>query len=154
MARSFLLLLAVSLLIAAPLPGPPSAAGELATTHPAHHSRGVQPRLRAPLLRHTPVRRPVNPRPSSVLLMDETRRGLEDFKLVKPLTKACRDGRFRQVRDRRYIAKVQGMTYGAGLGGHASLYDPDRRAMGGMVYIFKNEDSSRCLVYLLGARTG
>ncbi len=126
----------------------------LLTTHPDHRTGGTEERVQIPPPRHERLRRPVNPPASSILLMEEERRGLGDFRLVKPLTQECRSSRFMQRTDRRYIAVIQGRTYGAGLGGHKSLLDPRGLGMPGMVYLFKNQDTSRCEVYLLGAPTG
>ena len=67
------------------------------------------------------------------------------------LTKACRNGEFRQVREHRYIAVLNDKVYGAGIGGGRMLYDPMRQAQEGIVYAFVGQGTTNCRVYQLGA---
>ena len=67
------------------------------------------------------------------------------------LTRACRNGEFRQVREHRYVAVLNDKVYGAGIGGGRMLYDPMRQAQDGIVYAFLGQGTTNCRVYHLGA---
>ena len=69
------------------------------------------------------------------------------------LTKACRNGEFRQVREHRYVAVLGDRVYGAGIGGGRMLYDPMRLAQQGIVYAFIGQGTTNCRVYSLGVPT-
>lgn len=91
-----------------------------------------------------------SPNPRARVLM-RRRRDLRNSSPPDPkLTKACRNGEFRQVREHRYIAVLNDKVYGAGIGGGRMLYDPMRQAQDGIVYVFVGQGTTNCRVYQLG----
>lgn len=68
----------------------------------------------------------------------------------RPLSKACRAGRFRQSVDRLFVAVLGGRIYGAAMGGRSGLFDPQRLASDGLVYVFVGQGTTSCRVYVGG----
>ena len=63
------------------------------------------------------------------------------------LSRACRDGRFRQVTDRRFVAVLDDRTYGAAIAGSGALFDPRGQGQIGQVYVFVGQGTTNCRVY-------
>jgi hypothetical protein len=97
--------------------------------------------------------RPVNPRPSSRLLLEDDT-PLTGFDLDRDLTKRCRAGRFGQQRQHLYVVRLKGFTHGAVIGGRWGLYDPDSVAVPDLVYALRWQETGRCEVYVLRHLTG
>lgn len=95
-----------------------------------------------------PPRRPVNPRETSHLILEEDR-PLRWFDLDQGLTELCRLGRFRQKQEHFLIVNLDGYIHGAVVGGHWSLYDPEGLAVPNLVYAVKGQDGARCEVYII-----
>ena len=109
-------------------------------------SPGAQVPLHEPL---SPRKRR-QPKQTSIVLL---RRGEPLNSFAEPSTqhsRACRNGRFRQRQDRRYIAVLNGKIYGAAVGGHGGLRDRSRLSMPGMIYIFVGQGTTNCRVYQAG----
>lgn len=104
----------------------------------------VQGAVEVPLL----PRRPVNPRNSSHLIMEDER-PLREFDHDRSLTELCRAGRFRQKRDRFLMVRLDGYIYGAVVGGHWALYDPEGMAVPDLIYVLKRQDTARCEVFVI-----
>ncbi len=92
---------------------------------------------RAPTL----ARRPVNPRRGSHLILEEDW-PLRRFDRDRSLTELCRAGRFRQKQEHFLIVRLAGIVYGAVVGGHWSLYDPEGLAIPNLVYARKGQDTA------------
>ncbi|MGF1610125.1 MAG: hypothetical protein ACFCUQ_12060 [Kiloniellales bacterium] len=136
----------VTLLLAAQAPG---SRAQLSQTDPNHYGSGVgQSRAPATEGRGVPDFRSRNP--NSRLLMDSGRRLRDGGPPDRRLTQACRNGRFRQAVDHRFVARLDGQTYGAGIGGRSMLYDPQRMAQDGILYVFVGQGTTNCQVYMLG----
>lgn len=63
------------------------------------------------------------------------------------LSKACRRGRFKQVKSMQYIAVVDGRKYGAALYQRNMLHDPKKLAEKDRIYLFKGQGTSNCRVF-------
>ncbi|HEY9539170.1 MAG TPA: hypothetical protein VIS03_16365, partial [Kiloniellaceae bacterium] len=63
------------------------------------------------------------------------------------LSRACSKRLFRQKRDQYLIGVVEGRTYGAAVGGHASLLDRARLAEDQVIYLFHGQGTTDCRVY-------
>ena len=126
---------------------------ELTTTKPSHYSDGVTD----PALRLRPVREPrqlrIRAHPSSFLLQKSATRSITEMTYDKGLSELCRRRRFRQRQDRQFIVQLAGEIYGASIGGHPDLFDPERRATPNQIYAFRYHNSGRCQVYKV-ASTG
>ena len=70
------------------------------------------------------------------------------------LSRACREGQFRQAIDRRYVAVLDGKIYGAAVGRSRSLVDRQRLANPGLIYIFVGQGTTSCRVYVGGTGRG
>lgn len=70
------------------------------------------------------------------------------------LSRACREGSFRQTIDRRLVAVLDGKVYGAAVGGRNSLVDPLRLGNRGIVYVFVGQGTTSCRVFVGGAGRG
>ena len=92
--------------------------------------------------------RPVNPLPTSRLLLEEEE-PITAFDLDRGLTQLCRAGRFRQQREHLFIVRLGGYIHGAVIGGYWGLYDPERLAVPRLVYAVRWQDTGRCEVYVL-----
>lgn len=128
---------------------PSDGHGQLAHTDPKHYGSGIGGSLDSAAPGGLPDFRSYNPTPR--VLMQRNRQDLRD---VGPpdrrLTQACRQGRFLQVVDHRYVAKVGDRTYGAGIGGGPMLFDPLRMGQQGVVYLFVGQGTTNCRVYMMG----
>ena len=72
----------------------------------------------------------------------------------RKLSRACREGLFRQTIDRRLVAVLDGRIYGAAVGGRSSLVDPLGLANRGIIYIFAGQGTTSCRVYVGGTGRG
>ena len=129
------------------LTGTPGRA-QLATTDPSHYSQGVgAPAGGFPESGLRDFRGPKYQR--RVVL--KRRAGLQQLGQPDPrLSRACREGRFRQVVDRRTVALLDDRTYGAAIGGSAGLHDPRGQAQVGLVYVFVGQGTTNCRVHVGG----
>ena len=119
-------------------------AGEMLTTHPSHYqehrpggsagSAGISGKTK-------------QARAGSRILVRDEGRLLERWMLNADLSKACSKGRFRQKRDKFFVGIVDGLTYGAAVGGHGSLVDRGKRAENQVVYLFRGQGTTTCRVY-------
>jgi hypothetical protein len=92
--------------------------------------------------------RPVNPLPTSRLLLEEDA-PIGAFDLDQGLTRLCRAGRFRQQREHLFIVRLGGFIHGAVIGGAWGLYDPEGLAVPNLVYALRWQDTGRCEVYVV-----
>jgi hypothetical protein len=127
----------------------PRGQAQLVHTDPDHYSSGAGQSV-APLDdgRGVPDFRSKNP--TSRVLMEARRRLQDSGPPDRRLTDACRDGRFRQAVEHRYIARLDGRTYGAGIGGRPMLHDPQRMGQPGVLYVFVGQGTTNCRVYTMG----
>ncbi|WP_299394692.1 hypothetical protein [Pelagibius sp.] len=119
-------------------------AADLLSTHPTHYDKhlGGGPPSGSALGRKTKQARPG----SRILVRDEGR--LQERWVLSPdLSKACRQRNFRQKRDNFFIGQVNGVTYGAAVGGHGSLVDRAKLAENQVVYLFRGQGTTDCRVY-------
>ena len=137
---------------------PAMAGGQtpLMTSDEKHYAKGLEPTLR---LRKTAkpgaeavansrrATRPVNTVRGSRLLYEKAEKRERDLDFDKRLSRLCRQGLFAQRRDRLFIARIGGMVYGAGVGGHWSLIDPGNNARPAFLYLIQNQGTGRCRVY-------
>ena len=70
------------------------------------------------------------------------------------LSRACREGQFRQSIDRHYVAVLDGRIYGAAIGGKRGLVDRLRLGNPGLVYIFVGQGTTSCRVFVGGTARG
>ena len=70
------------------------------------------------------------------------------------LSRACREGYFRQAIDRRLVAVLDGRIYGAAVGGRNSLVDRKRLSNPGIIYIFVGQGTTSCRVFVGGTARG
>src|SRR3546814_20547409 len=89
--------------------------------------------------------RPVNPLPTSNLLLEEAA-PLAAFDLDRGLTRLCRAGRFRQQREHLFIVRLGGFVHGAVIGGAWGPYDPEGLAVPNLVYAPRWQDNGHCEV--------
>ena len=94
------------------------------------------------------ARRPVNPLPTSRLLLEDEA-PITAFDLDRGLTEVCRAGRFRQQREHLFIVRLGGFLHGAVVGGAWGLYDPEGLAVPNLVYALRWQDTGRCEVYVV-----
>jgi len=130
-------------------------AAELAVTDPRHFTKSPEraPRpLDARLGRPAPA--PPNSIPSSNLLYGPDDRRFSDFRYDRKLSRLCREGRFLQVRDRLFIVQLDGQVYGAAIGGHWALRDPNGAALPGFLYAIHRQHTGRCEVRRIGPFAG
>ena len=71
----------------------------------------------------------------------------EQWVLSPDLSKACRQRNFRQKRENFFIGQVNGVTYGAAVGGHGSLVDRVKLAENQVIYLFRGQGTTDCRVY-------
>lgn len=142
------LVLALALLAATGAP----AEAQLATTDPQHYGQGAgAPAGAAPGPSLRDFKGPKYRR--RVVL--ERRANLQQLGAPsRRLSRACREGRFRQAIDRRYVAVLDDRTYGAAIGGSATLYDPDNAGQTGLVYVFVGQGTTNCQVIIGGTPNG
>ena len=125
---------------------------QLATTHPQHMRSGVSPGPGGPSGQGLPEYRSVDPRSRVVMRRG---RGLQDSgRPSRELSRACRNGRFRQLVAHRFVAVLDDKVYGAAIGRHGSLVDPEMMARDRIVYVFVGQGTTNCRVYSMGAFQG
>lgn len=101
-----------------------------------------------PLRAQALARSPVNPLPTSQLLLEEAA-PIGAFDLDRGLTELCRAGRFRQQREHLFIVRLGGFVHGAVIGGAWGLYDPEGLAVPNLVYALRWQDTGRCEVRVI-----
>ncbi|MGF1592978.1 MAG: hypothetical protein ACFCUW_06850 [Kiloniellaceae bacterium] len=131
------------LLLAALLAGP--AAAEPVRHLPVGPER---PQFRGLPVPPQGARRPVNPLPTSHLLLEEEA-PIGAFDLDRGLTRQCRAGRFGQQRQHLFVVRLGGYLHGAVIGGYWGLYDPQGLAVPDLVYALRWQDTGRCEVYVV-----
>lgn len=132
-----------------------SMAAGLAVTDSRHFTKGPRPAPRpfdARLSRPPPA--PPNALPSSNLLYRRDDLRFSDFPYDRSLSRLCREGRFLQIRDRLFIARLGGQIYGAVVGGHWALRDPRGAALPGFIYAMHRQHTGRCEVRRIGPLSG
>jgi|GEM_PF-5933511 len=133
------------------LTGAVAASLEMKATDPSHIPQGLNRNHRIPRDEPRPeVRGPVNPLPTSNVLFQEPDDSLRDYPIDQTLSNQCRARRFLQVRDHMFIVKLGKQTYGAAVGGHWGLFDPQGLSREGSIYVIRNQDTGRCQVHLIG----
>lgn len=137
-------------LLLASLTAGPAASAEpgLANSNPDHFRSGAErhdSRLPQPPRAGHPI-----PRYSSGLLLHEGPRAVADLVYERELSRACRAGRFGQVRDRLYVVRLAGEVHGAVQGGRLGLFDPDRLARPDVIYAVRAQDTAYCRIYRVG----
>lgn len=70
------------------------------------------------------------------------------------LSRACRQGLFRQKIDHHFVAVFDRRVYGAAKGGTGSLVDRQRLGSPGLIYVFLGQGTTSCRVYVGGAARG
>ena len=128
--------------------GSQSASAGMAKTHPSHMKpRGGQvqglPQPSLPDFREPSSR-------NRVILRGNASPGNAQPRL----SKACREGNFRQRIDRRFIAVMDGTIYGAAVGGRNSLVDRLGLGNDGLIYLFAGQGTTSCRVYVGGTGRG
>ncbi len=132
-----------------------SLAAELATTDRRHSTSAPRPALRPFDARlNLPPPAPPNALPSSNLLYQRDDLGFSDLPYDRSLSRLCREGRFLQVRDRLFIARLGGQIYGAVVGGHWALWDPKGAALPGFIYAMHRQHTGRCEVRRISPLAG
>ncbi len=119
-------------------------AAELLSTHPSHYSRpggGSQARGSSIINRTKQVRAG-----SHVVVRDDGAL-MESWRLNPDLSRACNQRLFRQKRDQFLVGVVDGRTYGAAVGGHASLVDRVKMSENQVIYLFRGQGTTDCRVY-------
>lgn len=124
-------------------------AAEINVTHPRHYANPPKRVTTQPAaVPHGRTKLPaLRPR---VLLRSDEALGAGNWNLDRVLSDYCREGQFKQRRDRRYVAVLNGRTYGAATASKAALYDRRGVATPGTVYVFRGQGTSRCRVYHQG----
>ncbi len=119
-------------------------AADLLSTHPTHYKQhlGGGSASGSALGRKTK-----QARAGSRLLVRDDGRLQEAWVLNPDLSKACRQRNFRQKRENFYIGQVDGVTYGAAVGGHGSLVDRAKLAENQVIYLFRGQGTTDCRVY-------
>lgn len=122
---------------------------EITVTHPQHYANPPKRVTTQPAaVPHGRTRLPAT-RPRVLMRSDEAL-GAGNWNLDRVLSEYCREGQFRQQRDRRYVAVLNGRIYGAATASKATLYDRRGVAAPGTVYVFRGQGTSRCRVYHQG----
>lgn len=127
------------------------ARAEISVTHPRHYGTAPKRVTTQPAaIPHSKTKLPPI-KPGVIFRSDET---LADgnWNLDRELSNYCRDGKFVQKRDRRYIAVLKGQIYGAATDSRQTLYDPRGVAVPDNVYVFRSQGTTRCRVYHRGDR--
>ncbi|TQV79225.1 hypothetical protein [Denitrobaculum tricleocarpae] len=127
------------------------AAAEISVTHPRHYATPPKRVTTQPAaIPHGKTRLPPI-RPGVIFRSDESL-GEGNWNLDKELSKLCRDGKFVQKRDRRYVAVLKGQIYGAATASRQTLSDPQGFAVPDNIYVFRSQGTTRCRVYHRGDR--
>lgn len=66
--------------------------------------------------------------------------------VVKPLSDACAARQFREQLPKRFRAIFKGEVLGVAFGHGLNLVDPDKKADKSKIYLFRNGDSTACMV--------
>jgi len=134
-------LLCIALLL---LPAPNAAQVQEPLRTTPEHPFGAQPF-------GVPRPMPRRVRPKIVYSLDGER--FDALARFEPqLTRLCRQGAFTQIMDGWLYARTPQRRYGVAFPNGANLYDPQQRRRPDLVYFFRDQDSSRCRVYV--ARQG
>ncbi len=127
------------------------AQAEIAVTHPRHYSTPPKRMTTQPAaIPHSKTKLP-RIKPGVIFRSDETL-AEGNWTLDRELSDFCRDGKFVQKRDRRFVAVLKGQIYGAATDSRQTLYDPRGVAIPDNVYVFRSQGTTRCRVYHRGAR--
>jgi len=70
-------------------------------------------------------------------------------RIDKKLSEACAARSFRELQPLRFRAVFKGEVLGVAFGHGLNLYDPDKQADRKMIYLFRNGDSSSCVVVVM-----
>lgn len=140
----FLSLLAVAFLGGQPPKSSVVLANDLYVSHPSHYSRHNHG---GSANRSGMTRKTKQAKAGSRLLLRDEGRLIEKWMLSAELSKACNRRLFRQKRENFLIAEVDGRTYGAAVGGHASLVDRAQMADKQVIYLFRGQGTTDCRVY-------
>lgn len=119
-------------------------AADLLSTHPTHYKQHLGGGAAGGSVLG---RKTKQARAGSRLLVRDEGRLLEKWVLNPDLSKACRQRNFRQKRDNFFIGEVDGVTYGAAVGGHGSLVDRAKLAENQVIYLFRGQGTTDCRVY-------
>lgn len=129
-------------LLALLLAAPAAAQTPLQRTDPGHQPPvppgGYDLPLSPPVMRF--------PMPPQLVIV----RSNEDWRtfgtVVKPLSDACAARRFREQLPKRFRAIFRGEVLGVAFGHGLNLVDPDKKADRSKIYLFRNGDSTACMV--------
>lgn len=139
LARTMARTMAVLILTATPT----LAAGPLETTSPGHMPPvppgGYELPLSPPV-----VRFPLPPQWVTIQSQEDWRKS--GAKVNKKLSAACALGRFSELLPLRYRAVFRRDVFGVAFGHGLNLSDPDRLARRDMIYLFRDGDSTNCMV--------
>lgn len=140
MMRTALLSLPLALSVALAVPA--AAQTPLSRTEPGHMAPvppgGYDLPLAPPVMRF--------PLPPQLVIV----RTKEDWRkigtVMKPLSDACAARRFREQLPKRFRAVFKGEVLGVAFGHGLNLVDQDRKADPRKIYLFRNGDSTACMV--------
>lgn len=125
------------------------AGAEISVTHPRHYGNPPKRVTTQPAtIPHGRTKLPPI-RPGVIFRSDENL-GEGQWRLDKVLSKQCRNGKFVQKRDRRYVAVLAGQTFGAATASRQTIYDPRSLALPDSIYLFRAQGTTRCRVYHRG----
>ncbi len=88
----------------------------------------------------------LSPKKSQVVIRDAKKEWRKAGKLDKALTAACRAKRFREREYLLFRAIYKDSTLGVAFGHGLNIYDPDRKAKPGMIYLFWQGGTTACEV--------
>lgn len=117
---------------------------EMLSTHPSHYSG---PRGGANGSGSSMTKRTKQVRGGSNVVVRDDGALVERWRLNPDLSRACNQRLFRQKRDQYLVGVVEGRTYGAAVGGHASLVDRVKMSEKQVVYLFRGQGTTDCRVY-------
>ena len=132
------------ILVSTGLPGVPAGAADLMTTNPRHYAN---PGKSAGGSGSSITKQTKQVRAGSNVVVQDDKALSVNWVLNQDLSRACNRRVFRQKRDQYLVALVEGRTFGAAVGGHASLYDPAQMADNQVIYIFRGQGTTDCRVY-------
>jgi len=119
-------------------------ATELLSTHPSHYS---QPGGGSRASGSSIINRTKQVRAGSHVVVRDDGALMERWRLNPDLSRACSQRLFRQKRDQFLVGVVDGRTYGAAVGGHASLVDRVKMSENQVIYLFRGQGTTDCRVY-------
>jgi len=117
---------------------------DLLSTHPSHYSG---PRGAAKGSGSSITKRTKQVRGGSNVVVRDDGALVERWRLNPDLSRACNQRLFRQKRDQLLVGVVEGRTYGAAVGGHASLVDRVKMSEKQVIYLFRGQGTTDCRVY-------